>query len=93
MKKKIKKQIFKAIKKHNETLIILGLLLSIIQIVMPFFAERVIYIQPVREVWLPTLYDYHTNVGAQIKVSASVTLIIERTDGTVEYLEGKSTSL
>jgi hypothetical protein len=56
---------------------------------MPLVAERVVYIQPVREVWLPTVYDYSANVGTQITVSTSVTLIIERTDGMIEYLEGK----
>lgn len=93
MKKKLRKQIFKALKKHNETLTLLNTLLTILSlilaIVMPIVAERVVYFQSVREVWLPTVYDYHTNVGTQITISISVTLVIERTDGTVEYLKGK----
>jgi len=90
MRKKTRQKLSSSIKKHNGFLTVLGIVLSFLSLVLPFLIEdRIVIIQRVRVINLPTATEYQvsSNVGLKFTVSACIT--IARANGLVEYIQGQ----
>jgi len=77
MRKKTRQKLSSSIKKYNGFLTVLGIVLSVLSLVLPFLIEdRTVIIQRVRVINLPTISEYQvsSNVGFKFTVSASITI-------------------
>jgi hypothetical protein len=90
MRKKTRQKLSRSIKKHESFLIVLSLVLSVVLGVAPFLIEdRLVIIQRVRVINLPTITGYQASSIAEVKVTASVFVTITRANGSVEYIQGQ----
>ena len=85
---KIKKKILRSYKKHKDTISVIGFVISILSLVLPFLIEeRIVLIQRIRVIELPIINEYIVTPQETTKITASVYAIVERTNGTREILK------
>jgi len=87
---KLKKQVVRFCKRHKNTIWLIGFILNILSLILPFIIEeRIVLIQKVRVKELPIIYEYSATPEETAKITDFVYIIIERANGTIEYIKGK----
>jgi hypothetical protein len=81
---KVKKRIFRSIRKHNESLVIISVALSLLGILPFLIGDRLVIIQRVRVVELPTITEYQTHPQIMLNFEIGSTVTITRANGMVE---------
>mgnify|MGYP000020463887 CR=1 FL=1 len=85
---KIKKKILRSYKKHKDTIAVIGFVISILSLVLPFLIEeRIVLIQRIRVVELPIINEYIATPQETTEITASAYVIVERANGTREILK------
>jgi hypothetical protein len=88
MKKSFKKKLFQFVKKNNETLVIVNLVLAVLLPILPLLiADRLVLYQRINVVNLTPQTDAYGNFGVNTKLSVSAFVTITRANGTVERLD------
>jgi hypothetical protein len=90
MARKTQRKLFRFMRKHDEAITILNLILTILLGILPFLIEeRLEVFQRIRHIELPTLTEYEINPSVELRfgISSSVFITIERANGTVEHFQ------
>jgi len=85
---KIKKKILRSYKKHKDTIAVIGFVISILSLVLPFLIEeRIVLIQRIQVIELPIVNEYIATPQETTETTASAYVIVERANGTREILK------
>jgi len=85
---KIGKKFLKRYKKHKVSIDLILSVLFIILALLPFIVEeRIVLIQRIRVIELPPINEYQTTAQETLRITDSVYAIVERANGTVEYIQ------
>ena len=85
---KIKKKILGSCKKHKDTIAVIGFVISILSLVLPFLIEeRIVLIQRIQVIELPIVNEYTVTPQETTEITTSAYVIVERANGTREILK------